>query len=922
MGKRTVLKIIYLLIGLIPFCLVSYLFGHRLLYGITRGNDFSHALNYTFWLNRFFPKVPFWFPLNGGGQSFVQSSQLGAFFIPIILNRLTTINLTQAFRLMAFLSVPLTALGIYLFAWYKLKNQTLALLAGFFYTLSQSTWTWLFDTGLYSQSVSLIFILPIVIFFDLFLCSEGKKRKIWFGITSLFLAVLSFTHLASGLTVFELLLLYSFFWSYFERKEKLSLKGIFQALVKPLSVIAVSILLIGFWFFPYLRYFSITGESGLTFPDLSAFPHFKIGGLLGILGPQQTFGTETAWYMFIATPVLILAAVGLIIGIFRKKRIAIVLAIISIFFMFQTSLPEYWPKMPMIIARFWRIVTIRAIIPTFLFLPILAAFGVGEVARIILLPLRKFATVSKILKLPLVIILVVLSLIFFRHVPPGMENYLGYGPANFFKITLRKGQIGMEEGELFAPWQLDKDPGFYFKETIEEIKNKLKLTPQDRIDLSPNWGGIIQVWSLFSDTPITTTYNILGLPNLPLWSYQQSAFYNSNTPATSKEVNQLAKYFGINYAVLYEGLDPIERFDSNWSEVLMGEEVLRVYKYQNPTKRTELTDKPLILVIGSLKRNAYETLFRLANLGIINYEDAILVFGKEKIDDYSLAELKQYRAVVAYGYTYKNATKAWELLAGYVKEGGNLFIETGWQYVDPDWQMSQTPEIIPVSSTTWKSYSDWNIEGFGPPSYNGAPWGVSEGIGLKPWAKAVVEINGQVLIAQGNLGKGKVVWSGMNLPAHAYFSKKDTEYQFINQLITFLTPLGGRVDTNVKITRTYPDKVEFKLLGPSSNQNLYFKENYFPDWKARVKVNGQWQSGEVLKVGAGHLMIRLSNGATEIVLEYKASKTVVLSIVVSVVSFLILVIYMVTNKQLFGFNLKKKIEGLGIKKWWENQDEV
>ncbi len=931
MRRKILLSAVYLLIGLAPAFVVSYAFGHHLLFGITQGNDFPYAFLYTKWLSYYFPKIPLWFPLHGGGQSFVQNAQVGVYYLSIFLDRLTSLTLVQAFRLWAFLSVPLTCLGIYLFVWYKLRSQTSALLAAFFYTLSQATWTWLYDTGLYAQSVSLPFVIPVVFSFDRFLSSQNQKRKIWLVITSISLAFLSIFHLASGLVTMEILFLYGLLWLILEGKDKFKFTGIIRVLSRALLVNILATLLMGFWFFPYLRYFNITNPGELLFPDLSAFPHFKIAGLLGILGPQQSQGAETAWYMFFATPVIILAVVGLIFA-FKRSRLVIGWVMISLFFMFQTALPGYFSHLPSIVAKFWRIVTIRAIIPAMFFLPMAAGYGAEALSEYVLTPMKniKFQRLLGAIKAILAIALSIGAIILFRHVPDGirnylgsdMGNYLGYGPAGFYRIIYEKGALGVFEGEIWAPLKISKDTGFYFGTLVKEINSRLELTPKDRVDIAPQWGGIIQAWSVFSDVPISTSYNIAGLPNLPIWNYQQTAFYNKDISATSREVNQLTKYFGIDYALFYEGYTPFERFDESWQEVIEGYEALRIFRFQNPTGVIEITDKPRILVIGSSEKHVYETIFRLANAGILDYEDAVLVWGKDDIGKYSLEELKNFDALFMYGYSYKNKEKSLSIIDNYVREGGNLFIETGWQYVNPDWQMDSTPEFIPVEKTVWENFDSWDLEGFSPPSYKDGPWGASVGKNLKSWAEPVLTANGKTLVARGSFGRGKVFWSGMNLPGHAYIYKNEKEYQFMKESFSWLLPLGGDIKVEAEIKREYPDRVEFGFSPTDGNQYLYFKENFFPDWKAQVQISHGLQKTNVYRAGAGHMLIKLPNGTTRLILKYRPSSVSVISKIVSLLTFGGLVFWMFWKKPIFkGGVFGKTIRGK-INKWWDTEDEI
>ena len=74
------------------------------------------------------------------------------------------------------------------------------------------------------------------------------------------------------------------------------------------------------------------------------------------------------------------------------------------------------------------------------------------------------------------------------------------------------------------------------------------------------------------------------------------------------------------------------------------------------------------------------------------------------VDDYSADQLSLFPALVLVGYRYHDRNKAFGLLNDYVRAGGSLYIETGWQYVDPDWDLgSPTPSVLPVGELRWGS---------------------------------------------------------------------------------------------------------------------------------------------------------------------------------------------------------------------------
>ncbi len=428
--------------------------------------------------------------------------------------------------------------------------------------------------------------------------------------------------------------------------------------------------------------------------------------------------------------------------------------------------------------------------------------------------------------------------------------------------------------------------------------------------------------------PLSATYNVAGLPNWPFWGYQQGVFYVQGSPGTTREVNQLAQHFGIAYALIYRGLTPIERYDQNWEEVLREREALTVLRFKEPTGTVEITNRPAILIIGSSSKNAYETIFRLANLGVVDYQEAILVEGKEKVDDYQLEELKKFTGVILYGYSFKDRQKSWQMLTQYVKEGGKLFVETGWQYLSPDWQMEEIPEIIPVGKVSWQEYKTWDLEGFSPPVYEGGPWGVSAGENLKDWAQVVIESGGKVLVAKGNYGQGKIVWSGMNLPGHAFIYQNDEEYKFFKELLSWLMPLGGERRTDIKINRDYPDKVEFVFSHTKGKKEyLYFKENAFPDWQAYLEKmeNGKlkMEKSSIYRAGPNFMLIPLEKvGEGErVILEYKPSVTMIVARIISLATLLVLIFGFLFRKVLARFNLEKFGQGK-IESWWEEENEI
>src|SRR3990170_8788204 len=104
---------------------ISYFFGHSILDGRLQGSDSPLHLGYAVWLDQYFPHLPHWYPLQGGGASILHGYPLLAHLMVVLLHRLSGLSILQAFRLVTFATFPLTAFGIYLLGWSILGRKTI-----------------------------------------------------------------------------------------------------------------------------------------------------------------------------------------------------------------------------------------------------------------------------------------------------------------------------------------------------------------------------------------------------------------------------------------------------------------------------------------------------------------------------------------------------------------------------------------------------------------------------------------------------------------------------------------------------------------------------------------------------------------------------------------------------------------------------
>ena len=91
--------------------------GHELLNGV-QGNDSPLHVAYSVWLDSYFPRIPHWYPVQGGGVSILHGYMIIPHIFLVLVHRLSGLSIEQTYSLITFLSFPLTALGIYVLSWY------------------------------------------------------------------------------------------------------------------------------------------------------------------------------------------------------------------------------------------------------------------------------------------------------------------------------------------------------------------------------------------------------------------------------------------------------------------------------------------------------------------------------------------------------------------------------------------------------------------------------------------------------------------------------------------------------------------------------------------------------------------------------------------------------------------------------------
>ena len=282
------------------------------------------------------------------------------------------------------------------------------------------------------------------------------------------------------------------------------------------------------------------------------------------------------------------------------------------------------------------------------------------------------------------------------------------------------------------------------------------------------------------------------------------------------------------------------------------------FSYLRPTPIALATNAPAILVIGQPEN--YQIVFRDLSYSDFDTSHAIPVQGSPFVDDYSAQDLAQFDEVLIYGGRAHDSARAYDLLNGYVRSGGGLIVEASGS---PLAGGSGVSEPLPITGATRREVAgDWrftvasspitggiDFSSFGPASYSGGPWTISAARGIRSWAQTIVQSGADSVVVAGQLGQGRVVWSGLNLPFHIDSYRSAEESRFLTTAMTWaLRPNAGAAASS---SAHLDGPQQMTVSVSSSARGVLFKESWFDRWHAYV--NGQ--KVKVLSAGPGFMYI-------------------------------------------------------------------
>ncbi len=260
-------------------------------------------------------------------------------------------------------------------------------------------------------------------------------------------------------------------------------------------------------------------------------------------------------------------------------------------------------------------------------------------------------------------------------------------------------------------------------------------------------------------------------------------------------------------------------------------------KYRSPVIYG--TNTPAVVVISS--DYGYEDLMRVLgskNLNSRRIIPAHIVY----IEDLTIDKLKDFDAVILHNYYYNDKKKAFDVLEKYVSGGGKVFIDTGAEVRESI--SKNLPEIFPFDASERESFGrEWKLTGdseftrdldfskFGPLIFNDQAWKLTVPAGqLREGSKVLLSHDGKPILIERSIGRGKVIWSGINLSYHYNQYKSEDEAKMFIKILSSFTKLDDSIPLSGRATWNSPESVTIET--DSVPRGIMFKEQAYEGWKA------------------------------------------------------------------------------------------
>jgi hypothetical protein len=862
-GVALTLGAVRLVVAAATITTVAYVLSWQILWGGMAGGEAPFHMHLIDWVATTFPNLPWWYPWDGMGVSYREAYPLASHWLAVGASRVFSTNLEGGAQVVQFSLMPLSALSLFAFFDWRMKRPLAGAVAGILFLLSPLPWVEWTHFGLFASWVGMPIFMPAVITLDVFFSAWLAGDRGWrfragaagfVGLTTL-MGIVS-PHLLTA----PLLVALAYAFAVPRESSSRALRWILG--VVPTLWIGVGLLSM-FWLGAELQYLSVVRShwagAGTNF-DINRLWPIALSDLLS-LNPLKTQDLPALYSL--SPAVLLPALLGAVFAARDgRARLLLGLALLSIFLMTFRELYRPFFGIPgfaefaVVAHRPFQLLASFAV-------PALAAFGLVEAPGLAVDLLgRRWAAIGRLrsVALPIIAVFVAVMLVadlfvFAARVQGG--SLLAYGPSlatprwapELRDIWERQTNASLTQ-QLLDPREW-RAPGIRCDLNCPGQHQHLKQvgatfpSPPERAELNANAAELDMAFHRLVGGGITHSYNDQVIPSRELASWlEQSMLVDPGiTPKA-----QLAAALGVDAVVLAkaQAARAPDYAQMGWDQV--SHDPVAFVNSEPSGLAAQWPSGTAVLVVGRTQGSVpalYNFVFERATTGVLPFGSAWLVRGRSpNIDEYTDADLSRYSGLILLGYQYHDQGTAWTRLDRYVRAGGHLFVETGWQYVDPDWNSGPAPAILPVGSLHWSVLDPSavaQVEGaadprFGRFAYGNGGWGASAAPSVRQGASELVRVADRVVAARWEVGSGRVVWSGMNLMAHDSASGSADEDRFLaNQFRWLFAPAGvPSPQVPIQLDWTGGEKVTLSLQPSAQPSLVLFKESLFPGWSARL----------------------------------------------------------------------------------------
>lgn len=783
---------------------VSYLLN--IWTGCSKGNDAAGHIFKVKVIAQFWPYFNWTHTWGGGMPQFLRYPYLS--YLPLVfLHRQFGIAIELLLTSAGVLAVIISAVGIYLLVFELTKTKIVSLVSALVYSLTPASWSYAFSGGIYARAFATPFLVLALWSFVRYLKSKPRQRSAFF-LTVVFLGLTTLSHYVVGFVAFVMVFLLGLF----------VIKDLKQKFILPLKIFLPAGLLTAVFNLPFLLSKPSTRRLGGLAPNIESVSWRDLlylfdrslelsGNLLNRLSPFL---------------IPLSLALFLFVFLFRRERLFRdnLLFRTILFFAFLSAILLVW---------------VKVIFPSLALLYVVVGIPVGMLhyLAIVLAPLVGIllflaSSSGKLKFLPSFLLLLV----------------IGIWTKAQYKDVL--GSTGIIRFLTKCDYVVE------LHEKIEEIFTDLDYQFNYRFGLEDGGTG---GWfnTRFPYIPQTRDYFGQGVVDHDQRFYLIYSLFHEKD--NYQETNFLMDWWGIKHFMVKRDEEVGDKYLSRpeiYYPLSRDEFGFDIFEFANPSPIFTASNSLPVLFIG--KSASYKIFFRDFAPANLNSKYLIPVHKGEFIDDYKEGELKKFPIIILYDYQYKNQDKTVGLLQQYIENGGGLIIESKKE--------DDLSQILPIASFERKNFGrEWHLSetvqgkevlgeidfsAFGPAVFDEGPWEVSVATEVKEESQILLlEANRPILVSAA-VGKGRIIWSGLNLPYHIDAYKSEEESRLLGRLIAWVSrgdsivppEMALRNDSLVYETPAFtaefihPEKR--KLIPKKQVSGVLFKEFSFPNWRAFV----------------------------------------------------------------------------------------